>query len=131
MMVSREDAAAIVRLPGYSQELFSDPGLRDFAPKLEAAFANGRSVDLRLLISSIETGSDAVGSAAAKADDVENPVDTARDCIAAIRREEYERRVREISDAIANTTDQKERARLLREQMELVAKMRSMRGREN
>ena len=126
LMASRADAAAIVQLPGYSIKLFSLEGLADFAEKLQIVHSAGKEADLRLLISSIEGDSaEAVGSAAAGAEELVNPVDTARDCIAAILNEEREVRIRELSALIEAETDPKKRGELLREQMELVMKLRA------
>lgn len=126
LMASRTEAAAIEQLPGYSAELFSQPGLASFAKKLENTYAAGKNADLHLMISSLE-GQDAevVGSAAAQSEELVSAVDTARDCIAAIIREENEQHIRELSEAIAAETDPKKRAALMREQLEVLTKLRS------
>ena len=125
IMASREAAAAIGQLPGFSTELFASPGLAPFANKLLSAYASGKNADLKLLIAEVEgAGADAIGTAAARLDDLIDPVDTARDCIDAILKEDREHRIRELSALIAEETDPKKRGSLLREQSELVSKMR-------
>lgn len=128
MMVSRSDCAAIEQLEGFGDELFSDPALADFSRKLRSANSKGKGADLKLMIASIEDDeAESVSSAAAAAADIEDPVETARDCILAVRREKYEAEVRDISARAGEETDPAKRAELIKKQMELLMKLRSLR----
>lgn len=127
MMASRNDCAAIEQLEGFSLELFSDPSLAAFAKTLKAEYSSKRPVDLQMLISKIESGDiEGVSDAAARVDDIEAPVDTARDCINALLREKYEAEIRDLSERSGAESDPKKRGELLKRQMELVMKLRSM-----
>lgn len=129
MMVSRNDLAAIEQLTGFSYELFTEPALAAFAKRLKEAYSrsNGRTVDIRLLISEIDdAGADMVAEAAAKAEDILAPVETAQDCIRAIRREDCKQEIAAVNESIAAEHDPAKRSALMQRQMELIRMLRSL-----
>lgn len=127
MLTSRQARAKITALSGYSPELFTDRGLGTLVSKLKAADGNGAEIDIRLLLSELEESpSDAAGSAAARAEEIENPADVANECIVALELDNIEARMLALSKRVQEETDPKKRSALISEQAELLKTARKL-----
>lgn len=128
LIKSKSDAARIVQLDGYDDGLFTLEGTRHFQKLLMEAYSKGNEADVRMLIASLEADESEMPSGAiAISQDIELPYDTAKDCISSILKYEYDIKIRELAEASSKETDPVRRNQLLREQMELVMKSRSIR----
>lgn len=123
MFVLSGSISEITSLEGFSPDLFTGDMAAFVSSLIEKS--SGASVDLRHMLSELE-GSAAEGPAAAAAisDEIENPVETARDCIRRIRNIEIESRILLLAQEASETTDAERRGRLLAEQMRLMLESR-------
>lgn len=126
LLISREERAKINRLSDFSSELFTDAGLKTLASKLDELDRRGADTELRLLISELEEPSEAVGSAAARAEEIQNPAEVAAECIAALELENIEARMLALSARVQAETDPGKRSALIKEQTELLQKARKL-----
>ena len=125
MLVSRQDAAAIEQLENFSTELFSTPGTAKFAAMLTEAYKTAEKPDIRLLLAELNGDeSEIAGAAAALAEDITSPLESAADCINSILYDKYSERIRQLAVLSEAETDKAKRAELLREQMNLMLKLR-------
>ena len=86
IMSSPETGLDIMRSEGFAYTLFDDKSLRLFCIKLEAAYKQGGSVDVPLMIASLESeASSAVAAAYAESGSYEPPRDCALEAIARLR----------------------------------------------
>ncbi|MBR3298334.1 MAG: DNA primase [Clostridia bacterium] len=129
MLRSAQTRDEITRLSGYSDELFTEPGLRALIARLTGAKRDGGEAELRLILSELEDeSSDAAGGAASQAEEIANPVETARDCINALVLETCEARMLALSERIRGESDQAKRGELLAEQMQLLNTIRALKN---
>lgn len=125
MLVSRQDAAAIEQLENFSTELFSTPGTAKFAAMLTEAYKTAEKPDIRLLLAELNGDeSEIAGAAAALAEDITAPLESAADCINSILYDKYSERIRQLAVLSEAEADKAKRAELLREQMDLMLKLR-------
>ena len=125
MLVSRQDAAAIEQLENFSTELFSTPGTAKFAAMLAEAYKSAEKPDIRLLLAELNGDeSEIAGAAAALAEDITSPLESADDCINSILYDKYSERIRQLAVLSEAEADKAKRAELLREQMNLMLKLR-------
>ena len=125
MLVSRQDAAAIEQLENFSTELFSTPGTAKFAAMLTEAYKTAEKPDIRLLLAELNGDeSEIAGAAAALAEDITSPLESAADCINSILYDKYSERIRQLAALSEAEADKAKRAELLREQMNLMLKLR-------
>ena len=132
MMASKHDCARIEQLDGFDASVFSQPGLADFAQRLREEYRGGANADLhRLMGGAEELNAEAISSAAAQTEEITDPVETAEACLNSIKCDECERRIRELTALAEAQTDKAKRGELLREQMQLVLKLRSLKDGES
>ena len=127
MLESKEARAKITQLSGYSKALFTDAGLAELINRLSEADKRSEKEDIRLILSELEErSSDAAGSAASQAEEIENPVEMAKECIRALELENCEARLMALSERVKNETDPQKRAELIKEQSELLIEIRRL-----
>ena len=81
--------------------------------------------DIRLLLAELNGDeSEIAGAAAALAEDVTSPLESAADCINSILYDKYSERIRQLAALSEAEADKAKRAELLHEQMNLMLKLR-------
>ena len=115
----------IEQLENFSTELFSTPGTAKFAAMLTEAYKTAEKPDIRLLLAELDGDeSEIAGAAAALAEDITSPLESAADCINSILYDKYSERIRQLAALSEAEADKAKRAELLREQMNLMLKLR-------
>ncbi len=123
LMVSRSDALQIIRLDGFSFDLFSSACDAEFAKQIVDKYEHCQTIDYKLMIAELNSErSELPGAAISLSEELLQPIETAKDCIGFIIKNRTEERIRCLSESIANEKDPQNRAALLREQMELLKK---------
>ncbi len=130
LLFSRAARTQIKQLSDYSERLFTDSGLIELVRALDRADASGGETELRVLVSELgENSSEAVGSAAARSEEIDEPLETAAECIRALLLDAGEARMLALSERIKLETDPAARSELLKEQMELLGEIRKLKSR--
>lgn len=119
MFVPGGSITEIMALDDFAPELFTGD-MAAFVTSLIEKSADG-PIDLRHMLAGLEaSATEGPAAAAAISDEIENPVETARDCICRLKNIQIESRIMRLAQEASETADAERRSQLLAEQMRLI-----------